>query len=117
VLDLSARRLVSQADNLFSSFVLTQGIWFNFSWQSTPKIALKLPISYQEQDYLGGGGTSAAGFGQQKDKVTNVGLNVMYHPVDSISIGPVLNFENRESNNPLASYESKSAGVNLQADF
>jgi len=117
VLDLSARRLVSQADNLFSSFVLTQGIWFNFSWQATPKIALKLPISYQEQDYLGGGGTSAAGIGQQKDKVTNVGLNVMYHPVDSISIGPVLNFENRDSNNPIASYESKSAGVNLQADF
>jgi hypothetical protein len=37
--------------------------------------------------------------------------------LDSISIGPVLNFENRESNNPIASYESKSAGVNLQADF
>jgi exopolysaccharide biosynthesis operon protein EpsL len=117
ILDLSARRQVSQADNLFSSFVLTQGIWFDFNWQATPKIALMLPISYQEQDYLGGGGTSAAGFGQQKDKVTNVGLNVMYHPLDSISIGPVLNFENRESNNPIASYESKSAGVNLQADF
>jgi exopolysaccharide biosynthesis operon protein EpsL len=117
ILDLSARRQVSQADNLFSSFVLTQGIWFDFNWQATPKIALMLPISYQEQDYLGGGGTSAAGFGQQKDKVTNVGLNVMYHPLDSISIGPVLNFENRDSNNPVASYESKSAGVNLQADF
>jgi exopolysaccharide biosynthesis operon protein EpsL len=117
ILDLSARRQVSQADNLFSSFVLTQGIWFDFNWQATPKIALMLPISYQEQDYLGGGGTSAAGFGQQKDKVTNVGLNVMYHPLDSISIGPVLSFENRESNNPIASYESKSAGVNLQADF
>ncbi|MGZ8236559.1 MAG: XrtB/PEP-CTERM-associated polysaccharide biosynthesis outer membrane protein EpsL [Methylobacter sp.] len=117
ILDLSARRQVSQADNLFSSFVLTQGIWFDFNWQATPKIALMLPISYQEQDYLGGGGTSTAGFGQQKDKVTNVGLNVMYHPLDSISIGPVLNFENRESNNPIASYESKSAGVNLQADF
>lgn len=117
ILDLSARRQVSQADNLFSSFVLTQGIWFDFNWQATPKIALMLPISYQEQDYLGGGGTSAVGFGQQKDKVTNVGLNVMYHPLDSISIGPVLSFENRESNNPIASYESKSAGVNLQADF
>jgi exopolysaccharide biosynthesis operon protein EpsL len=117
VLDLSARRQVALADNLFSSFVLTQGIWFNFNWQSTPKVGIRLPVSYQEQDYLGGGGRTAAGFGQQKDKVTNVGLNVMYHPVDSISIGPVLSYENRDSNNPIASYESKSAGVNLQADF
>jgi exopolysaccharide biosynthesis operon protein EpsL len=116
-LDLSARRQVYMADNLFSSFVLTQGIWFNFNWQSTPKIGIRLPVSYQEQDYLGGGGRTAAGFGQQKDKVTNVGLNVMYHPLDSISIGPVLSYENRDSNNPIASYESKSAGVNLQADF
>jgi exopolysaccharide biosynthesis operon protein EpsL len=117
ILDLSARRQVAQTNSLFSSFVLTQGIWFNFNWQSTPKIAVRLPVSYQEQDYLGGGSSSVASFGQQKDKVTNVGLNVMYHPLDSLSIGPVLSYENRDSNNPIASYESKSAGVNLQADF
>lgn len=117
ILDLSARRLVSQADNLFSSFVLTQGIWFDFSWQATPKIAVKLPISYQQQDFLGGGGTSATSAARQKDYVANVGLGLMYHPLDSISIGPVLNYENRDSNNPIASYETKTAGVNLQADF
>ncbi|MDO9269532.1 MAG: outer membrane beta-barrel protein [Methylobacter sp.] len=119
LLALSARRQIAQADNLFSSFVLTQGVWFNLSWQSTPKIAIRLPMSYQEQDYLGGSGTSVAGFGfgQQKDKVGNIGFNVMYQPLESISIGPVLNYEKRDSNNPTSSYESKSAGVNLQADF
>lgn len=119
LLALSARRQIAQADNLFSSFVLTQGVWFNLSWQSTPKIAIRLPMSYQQQDYLGGSGTSVTdfSFGQQKDKVGNIGFNVMYQPLDSISIGPVLNYEKRDSNNPASSYESKSAGVNLQADF
>jgi exopolysaccharide biosynthesis operon protein EpsL len=117
LLELSGRRQITQADNLFASFVLTQGVWFNFSWQSTQKIAIRLPMSYQEQQYLGGGGTSAAGFGQQKDKVGNISLNIMYHPVDSISVGPVLSYEKRDSNNPISSYETKSAGVNLQAVF
>ncbi|MGZ4976678.1 MAG: XrtB/PEP-CTERM-associated polysaccharide biosynthesis outer membrane protein EpsL [Methylobacter sp.] len=117
LLELSGRRQITQADNLFASFVLTQGVWFNFSWQTTPKIAIKLPMSYQEQDYLGGGGTGIASFGQQKDNVGNIGLNVMYHPLDSISVGPVLNYEKRDSNNPISSYETKSAGVNLQAVF
>lgn len=117
LLELSGRRLITQADNLFSSFVLSQGVWFNFSWQSTPKISLKLPMSYQQQQFLGGGGTSAAGFGEQKDNVGNIGVNVMYQPLDSISVGPVLNYEKRDSNNPISSYETKSAGVNLQAVF
>lgn len=115
LLELSARRDIVQADTLFASFVLTEGVWFDFTWQSTSKIALRLPISYQEQQYLGGG--TGVGFDQQKDQVGNVGINLMYYPVESISIGPVLNYEKRDSNNPLRSYETESAGVNLQAAF
>lgn len=118
LLELSTRREIAQVNNLFSSFVLTQGVWFNLTWQSSPKIAFSLPMSYQQQQYLGGTGSSGiVGSQQQKDKVSNVGFNVMYHPLDSISIGPVLNYEKRDSNNPIASYETKSAGVNLQAAF
>jgi exopolysaccharide biosynthesis operon protein EpsL len=117
LLELSAKREIAQANNLFASFVLTQGVWFNLKWQSTPKIALILPMSYQQQDYLGSTGINTVGLGQQKDNVGNVGFNVMYHPLDSISIGPVLNYEKRDSNVPLRSYETKSAGVNLQAVF
>ncbi len=117
LLELSTRREIAQADNLFASFVLTQGVWFNLTWQSTPKIALSLPMSYQQQQYLGGTGSNTVASEQQKDNVGRVGLNVMYHPLESISIGPVLNYEKRDSNNPIASYETKSAGVNLQAAF
>lgn len=117
LLELSARRDIYQADNVFASFLLTQGVWFNLTWQSTPKIALILPMSYQQQQYLGGTGSNTVGSGQQKDNVSSIGLKMMYHPLDSISIGPVLNYEKRDSSNPIASYETKSAGVNLQAAF
>lgn len=118
LLELSARRLITQADNLFSSFYLTQGVWFNVNWKATPKITLELPLSYQQQQYnLGGANINIAGFEQTKDNVSSVGLNLMYYPVQSISIGPVLNYEKRESNSALRSYETHSAGVNLQAAF
>jgi exopolysaccharide biosynthesis operon protein EpsL len=114
-LDFSARREIVQADTLFASFVLTEGVWFNVNWRPSPKVTLRVPMSYQEQQYLGGG--TAVGLSQQKDQVGNVGINLMYNPVQSISIGPVLNYEKRDSNNALRAYETESAGVNLQAAF
>ncbi|MDO9139928.1 MAG: outer membrane beta-barrel protein [Methylobacter sp.] len=116
LLELSGRREITLADNLFASFLLTQGVWFNLRWQTSPKITLELPVSYQEQNYLGGSNNSQ-GFEQQKDKVGMVGLNVLYRPIDSISIGLVLNYEKRDSNYPIASYETQSAGLNLQMVF
>lgn len=117
LLELSTRRDITQADNQFTSFVLTQGVWFNLIWQSTPKIALTLPLSFQRQEYLGGTGSNAVSSTQQIDDVSRFGVNVMYHPLSSISIGPGLNYEKRDSNNPLSNYETKSAGVNLKAEF
>jgi hypothetical protein len=115
LLELSARREIVQADTLFSSFMLTEGIWLNLAWQYSPKVTLRLPASYQEQQYLGGG--SGVGIDQQKDQVANVGVTLMYYPVESVSIGPMLNYEKRDSNNPLRAYETESAGVNLQVSF
>lgn len=117
LLELSARRQIVQADTLFSSFVLTEGVWLNLTWQYSAKVALKLPVSYQEQQYLGGGGGAGFDVDQQKDQVGTIGINLMYYPVESISIGPVLNYEKRDSSDPLRSYETESAGVNLQAAF
>lgn len=115
LLELSARREIVQADTLFSSFMLTEGVWFDLNWQYSSKVTLRLPVSYQEQQYLGGG--TGVGFDQQKDQVGNVGLSLMYYPVESISIGPVLSYEKRDSNNAFRAYETQSAGVNLQAAF
>lgn len=116
LLQLSTRRLIAQANNQFATFVLTQGAWFDVTWQSTPKITLKLPMSYQQQEYLGGTG-NVVGLDQQKDNVGTIGFNVMYYPLDSISAGTLLSYEKRDSTDPLRTYDSLSAGVNLQAAF
>lgn len=116
-LELTAKRDINQAQNLSSSFLLNQGVWFNLAWQATPKIAVTLPVSYQEQKYLGAADAGAVGLPQQKDTVGNVGLNLTYHPVDNINIGVVVNHEKRDSNYALRSYETTSIGINLQAVF
>jgi len=117
LLELSARRLIDQANNFFSSFLLTEGVWLNLTWQTTPKITLAIPVSYQQQQYLGNTGNNLVNFEQQKDDVGNIGLNLMYHPLESINIELLLNYEKRDSNNPRRSYETQSAGLNLQAFF
>lgn len=113
---ISARRQINQTNSQQSSFVLTQGVWFDLTWQSTPKIALKLPMSYQHQDYLGGVNASANGL-QQKDNIGAIGVNLIYSPLDNISIGAVFNYEKRDSNLELRGYETESAEINLQAAF
>lgn len=118
-LELTAKRDINQAQNLSSSFLITQGVWFNLAWQASPKITVTLPISYQQQKYLGtvSADPNAVGFEQQKDNVGNIGFNLMYHPLDNISISAVLNYEKRDSNDTERSYETQSAGINIQAAF
>lgn len=116
-LELSGRRLIGQADTLFTSFMLTQGVWFNATWRTTPKFSLTLPLSYQQQEYLGSAGASGIGFENQKDYVSRVGTTLMYHPLESISIGPLVTYEKRESNDPIRSYTTFSTGANVKVDF
>jgi hypothetical protein len=122
LLELSAIRDITQAQNLFANFLLVQGVAFDLTWQYSPKITLTLPMFYQQQQYLGNllgnSGNSVVGFAQQqKNNVGHIGLKLLYHPLDSIDIGPVLAYEKRDSNFPLNSYETMSAGVNLQVNF
>ncbi|MDD5277469.1 MAG: outer membrane beta-barrel protein [Methylovulum sp.] len=116
-LELVARREISQALNLFTNFVLIQGANLNLTWQPTAKITLMLPASYQQQTFLGGGDINAAGSAQQKDNVGNLGMSLTYSPLANLSVGTVLNYEKRESTDPLRTYESQSAGINIQAAF
>ncbi len=117
LLELSAIRDIYQSQSLLTNFLLIQGAGFNLTWQSGPKLALKLLTSYQQQEYLGNVGINGVGFQQQVDKVGSVGINLTYFPIDNISIGTVLNYEKRDSNDPLRSYETQSAGINLKVVF
>ena len=117
LLGLSVGREINQYISLTSNFLQTQGVWFNFTWKSSPKITLTLPISYQQQQFLGSVGVNAVSLGQEIDNVGSIGFNLMYLPVESISIDFALKSEKRDSNNPLRNYETQSVNVNMRAFF
>jgi hypothetical protein len=117
LIEISARREISQYVDLLSNFLLKQGVWVDLSWHFSPKLAVTLPIFYQQQQFLGnsaGNGTNAS---QRKDYVAGIGLDLIYKPSENISIGVPLHYENRDSNVALRSYETKSVGINLQVSF
>jgi exopolysaccharide biosynthesis operon protein EpsL len=118
LLELYALRNIYQSNSLFASFVLTNDVGFNLTWHYNPKIDMKLLTSYRQQQFLGNPtATDIVGFEQQKNHTGNIGFHLIYSLFDNISIDTVLNYEKRDSNNPLRSFETQSAGLNLKAAF
>lgn len=117
LVELSAIRNINQTQNIFASFSLIEGVEFNFTWHTTPKIDLMLLTSYQQQKFLGNSDINIADFEQQKNYTGNIGFHLIYSPTDNISVNTVLNYENRDSNNPLRSYDTQSAEIQLKAAF
>ncbi len=115
LLQITAKRDISQANNEFASFMLAQGLELNPTWRPSNKLEFLLPISYQQQDYLGQG--SVANIQPQRDQVASFGFTAKYSPWDNISIIALLNYENRDSNKQFRTYSSQSASINLQAAF
>jgi hypothetical protein len=74
-------------------------------------------LSYQHQQYLGEVGNNADSTEHQIADVNSIGMNLMYNPLDNVSIDAALNYEKRDSNDPLRSYETSSAGINLKVSF
>ena len=116
LLELFVNRDIFQSENFFASFLLREAVGVNLTWHTTPKIDLQLLTSYQKQQFLGNN-SDIANFQRQKNYTGLIGLHLIYSPFDNISVETVLNYENRDSNDPLRSYDSKSAGLNLKAAF
>lgn len=113
----SGWRDIVQAETLTSSFMLRQGLRLTPSWSATPKVQLSMPVSYEQQDYLGESGLVVTGATVRQDEVALVGLNVGYKPMQNTEISVFTQYEDRSSNNPFRSYEDISVGMNLQVNF
>ena len=113
----SAWRDIVQAETLTSSFMLRQGFRLTPSWSATPKVQLSMPISYEQQDYLGESGLVLRGATVRQDEVVLVGLNAGYKPMENTELSVVTQYEDRSSNNPFRSYTDISVGMNLQVNF
>jgi exopolysaccharide biosynthesis operon protein EpsL len=116
-LALSGWREISQANTLTSNFVLKQGIGFTPTWIATSKIELSAPVSYEQQHYLGDPGIVQTGFTQQIDKVSDLGLNLLYQPFDNTEISMMVKHEDRKSTVQTRNYKDQSVGLNLLFAF
>lgn len=117
LLELSAIRDIFQNTGQAANFTLNQGIEFLVTWKYSSKISLNMPLSYTQIQYLGGTNSSAQGSLQQVDHINHIDLNLSYQPLASISIAPVLSYEQRSSNNLAMCYETLSVGANLKMVF
>lgn len=118
LLKMTLKREIAQSSNINASFYQIQGVEINPTWYVTPKIALMLPLSYLEQLYLGETGfINTTGLPQQTNNTGSIGLNLKYEMLSNVIINSILSYEKRDSNIAFRSYESSSAGVNVQVNF
>ena len=114
---LSGWREIAQANNLTSSFVLSQGVRLIPSWSVTPKARLSLFLTYEKQDFLGDTGIVIADTLIQKDRIMHIGMTFKYKPFTHTEMSAVIKHEERNSNNPLRAYQSQFGGINIKLDF
>jgi len=117
LVDLRVNRDIIQSFNANSSFFQTTTVEINPAWQILPKLSLVMPLSYQQQAYLGDPGGITVNTTKQVNDLEKVGLNLKYKPIDNITINNVFNYEIRQSNYANQGYQSLSVGINLKVEF
>jgi exopolysaccharide biosynthesis operon protein EpsL len=118
MLFLSGWREIGQADNLNATFVLSQGARLIPIWLASPKIKLDMPISYEQQEFLGDPGFSQNNSAQARlDKLSKIGMNLSYKPLENTEMSLFIQYEERKSNNLQSNYKSHSAGIKAQVLF
>ncbi len=117
LIDLLLKREINQANNLTTNFYLLQGIEIKTQWQLSPKLTLKLPMSVLNQEFFGESDGDEVGTKFEKNNVYSLGVHLIYHPLENISVNSVFNYETRDSNYENRAYDSQLAGLSLQAVF
>lgn len=113
---LNGWRRISQSFTFTSTFMLSEGLALTPSWIASAKVKLSMPLSYEQQDYLGTDGATITGLAEV-DKVTKAGLILSYRPLYNTELSFFVQYEGRSSNNLLRNYQDQSAGMNMQVSF
>lgn len=114
-LAFSAWREVDQAFTQNATFVLSTGVRVTPSWIPTQKIRFEMPLSFENQDYLGDV-PNATGT-RQSDEVVDLGLNLIYAPWLNTEFALNVKHEERSSNIGERSYEAQSVGISAKVEF
>lgn len=116
ILSLYAWRNIQFSNRQQASFVVSQGLRFMPGWLITPKLQLSLPMSYEQQEYLGNP-SNIASTHTEKDDISKLGLTLDYNPVRNSKISFLMQLEDRVSTELTRNYQSKSIGLDMQYDF
>ncbi|MEQ1635276.1 MAG: XrtB/PEP-CTERM-associated polysaccharide biosynthesis outer membrane protein EpsL [Methylococcales bacterium] len=116
-LRLTGWRDIQLANNRDANFILSQGLKLTPMWLPTPKLQITLPMSYENQEYLGDPGFVSKSANAEQDDVSKIGLNVDYSPFDNAKMSFFIQFEDRSSTNLTRNYQSKAIGLDMQLDF
>ncbi|NOT86360.1 MAG: outer membrane beta-barrel protein [Methylococcaceae bacterium] len=115
-LRLSGWREIQFVNSQGANFLLTQGLRVSTAWIPTPKLQFTLPLSYEKQEYLGDPGFIKTA-GAEQDKVSKIGLNVDYNPIENAKVSLFMQFEDRTSTTLSRNYQSNAVGLDMQLDF
>ncbi|SJM90054.1 hypothetical protein CRENPOLYSF2_1440008 [Crenothrix polyspora] len=119
-LAFSAWREVDQAFTLNATFVLSTGASVTLAWLPTAKIRVEMPLSFENQSYLGDPPTTPSPvprLGSRSDDVLNLGLNVIYSPWINTELALKFEHENRDSSEQGSSYDAETVGINAKVEF
>lgn len=120
-LGFSAWREVNQAFTQNATFVLSTGVSVTPVWLPTAKIRVEMPLSFENQSYLGNPPTTRPPVprrvGSRSDDVLNLGLNIVYSPWINTELALKFEHENRDSNEQGNSYDAETVGINAKVEF
>jgi exopolysaccharide biosynthesis operon protein EpsL len=116
---LEAWREISSASNITTSFVQSLGVRLTptWTWAKLPKIQVELPISYEQQVYLGATGVTDLTNPAQQARQSIIRLNLNYTPIPNIEMSTFALYEHRHSNDPTHSYQDQSVGFTMKVSF
>ena len=102
-------------DDPTASYVKTTGLDLGYSLQATAKIALQATASLQKIDYLGE--SLIPGALQRSDTYSIWGLGARYQATRTLSFSAGAQYQNRNSNIPLAAYDVYTVYLNATIEF
>jgi exopolysaccharide biosynthesis operon protein EpsL len=118
---LEAWRDIAPTDDLTSTFSLNQGVTLTptWMWSETPKIEVELPMSYKQQTTIGTTGLTSNGIISTlpQSNFSTIRVNVNYTPIPNVEMTAFMQYENRQSNSALHTYQDQSAGLTMKVSF
>jgi len=98
-----------------ASYVKTTGLDFGYTYQATAKIVLQANVTRQNIDYLGE--SLIPGMVQRSDQYAVLGLSARYQATRTLSFSTGAQYQNRNSNIPLAAYDVYTVYLNASIEF